>query len=114
MAVRLYNEYIKVDPNFIPVFSRNSDRTYPDKWQSFYPHSSFKNILKDIVETLEKSNETEDRSVWMSGASHVIRAINVPDSYAKGTIRISLGKDNTIEEARIIGETLVSILMEQV
>ena len=68
MAVRLYNEYIKVDPNFIPVFSRNSDRTYPDKWQSFYPHSSFKTILKDIVETLEKSNETKDRSVWMSGA----------------------------------------------
>ena len=45
--------------------------------------------------------------------SHVIRAINVPDSYAKGTIRLSLGKDNTIEEARIIGETLVSILLEQ-
>lgn len=44
--------------------------------------------------------------------SHVIRAINVPDSYAKGTIRISLGKDNTIEEAKIIGETLVSVLME--
>ena len=47
MAVRLYNEYIKVDPNFIPVLSRNSDRIYPDKWQSFYPHTSFKNILKD-------------------------------------------------------------------
>lgn len=45
--------------------------------------------------------------------SHVIRAINVPDSYAKGTIRISLGKDNTLEEAKIIGETLVSVLMEQ-
>ena len=45
--------------------------------------------------------------------SHVIRAINVPDSYAKGTIRISLGKDNTVEEAKIIGETLVSVLMEQ-
>ena len=44
--------------------------------------------------------------------SHVIRAINVPDSYAKGTIRISLGKDNTIEEAKAIGETLVSVLME--
>ena len=68
MAVRLYNEYIKVDPNFIPVFSRNSDKTYPDKWQSFYPHTSFKNILKDVVETLEKSNETKDRSIWMSGA----------------------------------------------
>lgn len=68
MAVRLYNEYIKVDPNFIPVFSRNSDRTYPDKWQSFYPHNSFKTILKDVIETLEKSNETKNRSVWMSGA----------------------------------------------
>ena len=68
MAVRLYSEYIKVDPNFIPVFSRNSDKTYPDKWQSFYPHASFKKILKDVVETLEKSNETKDRSIWMSGA----------------------------------------------
>lgn len=68
MAVRLYNEYIKVDPNFIPVFSKNSDRIYPDKWQSFYPHNSFKIILKDVVETLEKSNETKDKSVWMSGA----------------------------------------------
>ena len=68
MAVRLYSEYIKVDPNFIPVFSRNSDRAYPDKWQSFYPHASFKTILKDVIETLEKSSETKDRSVWMSGA----------------------------------------------
>ena len=68
MAGRLYSEYIKVDPNFIPVFSRNSDKTYPDKWQSFYPHSSFKTILKDVIETLEKSSETKDRSVWMSGA----------------------------------------------
>ena len=68
MAVRLYSEYIKVEPDFIPVFSRNSDRAYPNKWQSFYPHASFKNILRDVVETLEKSNETKDRSVWMSGA----------------------------------------------
>ena len=68
MAVRLYNEYIKVDPNFIPVFSKNSDKTYPNKWQSFYPHDSFKKILKDVVETLEKSSESKDQSVWMSGA----------------------------------------------
>lgn len=68
MPVRYYNEYIKVDPNFIPVFSRSSDKTYPDKWQSFYPHNSFKTILKDVIETLEKSSESKDRSVWMSGA----------------------------------------------
>ena len=46
---RLYCDYIKVDPNFIPVFSKNSDRTYPNKWQSFYPHESFKQILKETV-----------------------------------------------------------------
>ena len=68
MAVRLYNEYIKVDPNFIPVFSKNSDKIYPDKWQSFYPHDSFKRILKDVVETLEQGSEIKNRSIWMNGA----------------------------------------------
>ena len=68
MPARLYSKYIQVDPNFIPVFSKNSDKTYPDKWQSFYPHSSFKKILNDVVETLEKGSETKDLSVWMSGA----------------------------------------------
>lgn len=65
---RLYKDFIKVDPNFIPVFSKNSDKTYPDKWQSFYPHDSFKDVLTKVVETLEKSNETKDHSIWMSGA----------------------------------------------
>lgn len=65
---RLYKDFIKVDPNFIPVFSKNSDRIYPDKWQSFYPHESFKDILTKVVETLEKGNETKDHSIWMSGA----------------------------------------------
>lgn len=65
---RLYKDFIKVDPNFIPVFSKNSDKTYPDKWQSFYPHESFKDILTKVVETLEKGNETKDHSIWMSGA----------------------------------------------
>lgn len=68
MPNRLYQDYIKVDPNFIPVFSRNSDRVYPDKWQSFFPHDSFKTILTSVVEMLEKGSETKDRSIWMSGA----------------------------------------------
>ena len=65
---RFYKDFIKVDPNFIPVFSKNSDKIYPDKWQSFYPHDSFKDILNKVVETLEKGNETKNRSIWMSGA----------------------------------------------
>ena len=42
--------------------------------------------------------------------SHVIKAIGVPDAYAEGTIRVSLGKDNTEEEARIIADAIASIL----
>lgn len=38
--------------------------------------------------------------------SHVIKAINVPDEYQEGTIRISLNKDNTEEEARAIAKKL--------
>lgn len=68
MPTRLYREFIKVDPNFIPVFSNSSDQVYPDKWQSFYPHDSFKTILTSVIETLEKGSSKNDWSIWMSGA----------------------------------------------
>ncbi len=42
--------------------------------------------------------------------SHVIRAIQVPSEYANGTIRISLGKDNTSEEVSQIVYALTKIL----
>lgn len=42
--------------------------------------------------------------------SHVLKAINLDDAYAKGTIRISFGKNNTIEEAHTIAEELIKIL----
>lgn len=42
--------------------------------------------------------------------SHVIKAIGVPDDYAKGTIRISLGKDNTAEDVECIVSSLAHVL----
>lgn len=42
--------------------------------------------------------------------SHVIRAIGVKEDFAQGTIRISLGMDNTLEEAKQIGDALVKII----
>lgn len=68
MPTRLYQDYIKVDPNFIPVFSSSSDKVYPDKWQSFYPHDSFKTILTSVIEMLEKGSTSKDWSQWMSGS----------------------------------------------
>ncbi len=43
--------------------------------------------------------------------SHVLRAIQLKDSYAKGTIRISLGKDNSEEDVKSIAIALKKILL---
>ncbi len=45
--------------------------------------------------------------------SHVIRAIGVPDEYALGTIRISLGKENTEEEIYQIEKALRQLLKRE-
>ena len=42
--------------------------------------------------------------------SHVLRAIGLDESYAKGTIRVSFGKDNTVEDAEKIARYLISII----
>lgn len=42
--------------------------------------------------------------------SHVIKAIDVPDDYAAGTIRISLGKENTLNDCDAIVDSLVKIM----
>ena len=43
--------------------------------------------------------------------SHVLQAIRLPEPLAKGTIRISLGKDNTIEDVDAIVSALKKIIL---
>ncbi len=42
--------------------------------------------------------------------SHVLQAINVPQEFINGTIRISLGKDTTIEDIKSVAESLINLL----
>lgn len=42
--------------------------------------------------------------------SHVIKAIRIPEEYAKGTIRISLGRDNTNEDVDFIVSALSKVV----
>ena len=42
--------------------------------------------------------------------SYVLREMNVGEEYAFGTIRISLGYENTVEDVRTIGEVLTGII----
>lgn len=42
--------------------------------------------------------------------SHVLQAMKLPEEYAKGTIRVSLSKENSIDEAIAIADAIISIL----
>jgi cysteine desulfurase len=44
--------------------------------------------------------------------SHVLKAIDLSDEYAKGTIRISLGKNNTMKDVEKIVSGLKKILVK--
>ena len=44
--------------------------------------------------------------------SHVIKAIGVPEEYAHGTIRVTLGMDNTAEQMSILAEQIKKILVK--
>lgn len=48
-----------------------------------------------------------------STVSHVLRAIGLDEEYAKGTIRISFGKDNTKEEVRYIANEINKIVIDR-
>lgn len=42
--------------------------------------------------------------------SHVLKAIGLDEGYAKGTIRISLGKNNTVEDVDYIADEIIKII----
>ena len=45
--------------------------------------------------------------------SHVLKAINSDERYAKGTIRISLSRENTVNEAEQIADALIKIIAQK-
>ena len=44
--------------------------------------------------------------------SHVIQAIGVPQEYAKGTIRVSFGRENSQEDANLLAQAIIGILQK--
>ena len=42
--------------------------------------------------------------------SHVLRAIGLPNDVVKGTLRVTFGRGNTVQDAEIIANTLISLL----
>ena len=64
--------------------------------------------LKGICVSTGSASDSKNTQI-----SHVLKAIGLQEDYAKGTIRISLGKYNTIEDVDTIANVLVGILTKR-
>jgi len=51
-------------------------------------------------------------STGMREPSHVLRAMNVPDTYGRGTVRFSLGRATTLDEIRKVQDLLPSLVAD--
>lgn len=60
-----YREYFDIDPEYFPQVDKRIIETVPDLWKKFYPHPSFKNLLKATVDVLKRKQKL---SVWVDGA----------------------------------------------
>lgn len=45
--------------------------------------------------------------------SHVIQAIGVPQEYAEGTVRVSFGRDNMVEDAAEVAKAIIDVIFSK-
>lgn len=87
-----------------------ADTVYPGTISLSFKHSSGEKILHRLdLQGIYVSTGSACNSV-NTQISHVIKAINVPDDYSEGTIRISFGRYNTTEDVDAIVIALKKIL----
>lgn len=64
--------------------------------------------LKNICVATDSACNSQQMQI-----SHVLRALEVSEDYINGTIRITFGKENSHEDAEIIGKVLTKILQKR-
>lgn len=65
MALDKYRHYFDIDPDYFPAVNEAVINNIPDMWKKYYPHETFKKLLKDTVRVLRKEQK---RSIWVEGA----------------------------------------------
>jgi len=94
------------------VFKRNGSNCLPGLISLSFANSSGEMLLHRMdlkgicTSTGSACNGKSDE------ISHVLQAIHLADEYAKGTIRISLGKNNTESDILMIAESLGQIITQ--
>lgn len=91
-------------------FIRNGDDTLPGLLSLSFRNQDGERILHrlDLMGICVSTGSACDG--MKHNVSRVITAMNVPDEYAPGTVRISFGKHNTGDEAVTIAEALAGII----
>lgn len=92
-------------------FMRNgSDRRVPGNMSLSFRNASGEMLLHrlDLMGICVSTGSACDSQ--NTQISHVLDAINLNKEYAEGTIRVSLGKDNTVEEAQYIADAIIKVL----
>ncbi len=99
-------ELKKANVNFV----RNGQNTLPGNISLAFPGFEGEAIMHrlDLI-GIQISTGSACDSV-NTQISHVLKAIKVNDFVAKGTIRITLGKDNSLEDVKLIAEALIKIV----
>ena len=88
-------------------FIRNGGNNVTDNILSLsFPHQSGEALLHklDLMGVMVSTGSACDSKETQ--VSHVLKAIDLPNDLAEGTIRISLSKDNEIEEMDIIAKKI--------
>lgn len=107
----LENQFMKqLNENNIPYIRNGRNEMLPGLISLSFEGKDGESILHrmDLMGiSLSTGSACNSKSTQIS---HVLKAIRLPETFAKGTIRISLGKDNTIEDVNAIVGALKKII----
>lgn len=108
--INLENKFISLLKESKINFIRNGENTLPGNISLSFKDMDGESILHrlDLAGICVSTGAACD--TIKTKVSHVLEAINLDKRYAKGTVRVSLFKDNTEEEVDIIAENLIKIV----
>ena len=104
---------LRLNESGINYLRNGDDNHLPGNISLSFKHSDGEALLHRLdfmgisVSTRSACNSTSTE------LSHVIKAIRVPEEYALGTIRVSLGYENTTDEVEAIAAALQKIMVAQ-
>lgn len=60
-----YRYFFDIDPDYFPAVNADVIKKNPDLWKKFYPHDTFKQLIKDVINVLTRKQKL---NLWVEGA----------------------------------------------